>query len=57
MLPEGARNYSGSPNDAVVRQSRMAKPDESAPSGVSEIEPFFTGQTAKDFAFEKPCYQ
>jgi ABC-type branched-subunit amino acid transport system substrate-binding protein len=57
MLPEGSGNYSGSPNDAVVRQSRMAKPDDAAPSGVSEIEPLSTGPTAKDFQFEKPCYQ
>jgi hypothetical protein len=57
MLPEGSGNYSGSPDEVVVRQSRMAKPDEAAPSGVSEIEPFFTGPTAKDYKFEKPCYQ
>ena len=35
----------------------MAKPDEAAPSKVSVVEPFFTGPTAKDFKFEKPCYQ
>jgi len=57
MLPEGSGNYSGSPDEVVVRQSRMAKPDEAAPSGVSEIEPFFTGPTVKDYTFEKPCYQ
>ena len=57
MLPEGAGNYSGSPNDDVFRQSEIYKPDEAAPSGVSELEPFFTGPTAKDYKFEKPCYQ
>ena len=57
MLPEGAGNYSGTPNDNVFRQSEVHKPDEAAPSGVSELEPFFTGPTAKDFVFEKPCYQ
>ena len=57
MLPQGAGNYSGSPNDTVVRQSEVNKPDEAAPSGVSVVEPFFTGPTAKDFKFEKPCYQ
>jgi hypothetical protein len=40
-----------------VRQSRMAKPDSSAPSGVTEIEPFFAGPTAKEYELEKPCYQ
>jgi hypothetical protein len=57
MLPQGAGNYSGSPDDAVFRQSVINKPDEAAPSGVSVVEPFFTGPTAKDFKFEKPCYQ
>jgi len=57
MLPEGAGNYSGTPNDNVFRQSEVHKPDEAAPSGVSELEPFFTGPTAKDFKLEKPCYQ
>jgi ABC-type branched-subunit amino acid transport system substrate-binding protein len=57
MLPKGAGNYSGTPNDNVFRQSEIQKPDEAAPSGVSELEPFFTGPTAKDFKFEKPCYQ
>ena len=57
MLPPGSGNYSGTPNEIVVRQSRMAKPDDAAPSGISEIEPFFTGPTAKDFKLEKPCYQ
>jgi ABC-type branched-subunit amino acid transport system substrate-binding protein len=57
MLPEGSGNYSGSPNDDVVRQSEMHKPDRAAVSGIGELEPFFTGPTAADFTFEKPCYQ
>ena len=57
MLPPGSGNYSGTPNEIVVRQSRMAKPDDAAPSGISVVEPFFTGPTAKDFKLEKPCYQ
>lgn len=57
MLPAGAGNYSGTPNEIVFRQSEVHKPDGAAPSGVSELEPFFTGPTAKDFVFEKPCYQ
>ena len=57
MLPQGAGNYSGSPNDRVFRQSEVNKPDNAAQSGVTEIEPFFTGPTAKDYKFEKPCYQ
>ena len=57
MLPEGAGNYSGTPNENVFRQSEIQKPDEAAPSGIGELEPFFTGPTAKDFKLEKPCYQ
>jgi hypothetical protein len=57
MLPEGSGNYSGSPNEQVVRQSRIAKPDQAAPSRVTDIEPMSTGPTAKDYTFEKPCYQ
>ena len=57
MLPAGAGNYSGTPNDNVFRQSEIHKPDEAAPSGISELEPFFTGPTAKDYKLEKPCYQ
>ncbi len=57
MLPEGAGNYSGTPNEDVFRQSEIHKPDEAATSGVSEVEPFFTGPTAKDYKLEKPCYQ
>ena len=49
--------YSGTPNDKVFRQSEIHKPDEAAPSGISELEPFFTGPTAKDYKLEKPCYQ
>ena len=57
MLPDGAGNYSGTPNENVFRQSEVHKPDAAAPSGVSELEPFFTGPSAKDFVLEKPCYQ
>ncbi len=37
MLPEGAGNYSGTPNENVFRQSEVHKPDEAAPSGVAEL--------------------
>ncbi len=57
MLPSGAGNYAGDPNDAAVRQSQIAKPDAAADSGVTVIKPFFTGPTAKDYKFDKPCYQ
>jgi ABC-type branched-subunit amino acid transport system substrate-binding protein len=57
MLPTGAGNYTGNPNDHVFRQSVIYKPDDSAPTGVTLVEDFFSGPTAKDFKFDKPCYQ
>lgn len=57
MLPEGSGNYSGGPNESVVRQTRIARPDAAAPSRVTDIEPLATGPTAKGYTFEKPCYQ
>jgi len=57
MLPEGAGNYSGQPNDHAFRQTLIYRPDDSAPTGVSKVADFFTGPTAKDYKFEKPCYQ
>lgn len=57
MLPPEAGNYSGKPNDRVFRQSLISKPDETAPSGVSVVQDFFTGPTAKGYSLEKPCYQ
>jgi ABC-type branched-subunit amino acid transport system substrate-binding protein len=57
MLPDGAGNYAGKPNDTVFRQSEIAKPDDAAPTGVTVIEPMFTGPTAKAYDFSKPCYQ
>jgi ABC-type branched-subunit amino acid transport system ATPase component len=37
--------------------TRIAKPDQGAPSRVTDIELLSTGPTAKDYTFEKPCYQ
>jgi len=56
MLPAGAGKYNGNPNDTVVRQSVISKPDESSPTGVVTIQKFFTGSTAKDYSYTKACY-
>lgn len=57
MLPAGAGKYTGKPNDTVVREAVISKPDDASPTGVSTVESFFTGPTAKDFEFTKACYQ
>ncbi|WP_033441635.1 ABC transporter substrate-binding protein [Saccharothrix sp. NRRL B-16314] len=56
MLPEGAGNFAGNPNDSTFRQTLIYKPDEAGQTGLGLVEDFFTGPTAKDFKFEKPCY-
>jgi ABC-type branched-subunit amino acid transport system substrate-binding protein len=57
MLPSDAGKFSGKASERVFRQSQIAKPDDTADSGVTVIKELFTGPTAKDFAFDKPCYQ
>jgi ABC-type branched-subunit amino acid transport system substrate-binding protein len=55
---EGAlppRKYSGDPNSTVVRTSLVAKPDDSAPLGLSVFKEQAVGPTAEKFQFTKPC--
>lgn len=56
MLPQGSGKYSAGPNDGVVRQSTINKVDETAPTGVREVKPFFTGPTAAKYNLSKPCF-
>jgi hypothetical protein len=56
MLPAEAGNYTGEPNDRVFRQSVISKPDPAAPTKVTMVKEFFTGDTAKDFEFTQPCF-
>jgi ABC-type branched-subunit amino acid transport system substrate-binding protein len=58
MLPEGAGNLAGDPNEAAFRQTVFQKPTEGTGSGVELIEDFFQGPTAENFQFgDAPCYQ
>ena len=55
---EGAmppKKYSGDPNQNVVRTSLVAKPDDSAPLGLSVFKEQAAGPTAQQFKFTKPC--
>jgi hypothetical protein len=56
MLPSGAGNFAGDPNTATFRQSVISKPDDTAPAGVSLVQDFFVGPSAKAHNFTKPCY-
>ncbi|MGH3443426.1 MAG: ABC transporter substrate-binding protein, partial [Nitriliruptorales bacterium] len=57
-LPEGAGNYAGDVNAQVVRQSVISKPDPESPTGVTEVQGFFTSDTAESYDFSAgACYQ
>jgi len=57
MLPEGSGNYAGGPNGSMVRVTTISKPDASAPTGVSEVQPLTAGPTASGFqAGPTACY-
>ena len=57
MLPEEAGNYAGSPDAAVFRQSVVSSVDDTQPTGVKVVADFFTGPTAEEMAFDKPCFE
>jgi ABC-type branched-subunit amino acid transport system substrate-binding protein len=52
-LPD--RTYSGEPNESIVREAVILKPDRNAPVGASVQEDFFAGPTAKGYEFTKAC--
>ncbi|MGI5272785.1 ABC transporter substrate-binding protein [Nonomuraea sp. CA-218870] len=56
MLPPEAGNYADDPDTAAFRQTLINKPDDSAPTGVTEVRDFFTGPTAKSYTFDGPCF-
>ncbi len=57
MLPEGAGNYAGEPDDAVVRSSLISQPTtEGEGAGLETIEQFFEGPTVSEYTFEGSCY-
>lgn len=56
MLPEGAGNYAGEPNEAIVRSTLISEVDPEAPTGTNVIQEFFTGPTAEAYEFEGACY-
>jgi ABC-type branched-subunit amino acid transport system substrate-binding protein len=56
MLPAGSGNYAAGPDKGQVRSTVISKPDPSAPTGVSEVQPPTVGPTAQSFALTKPCF-
>jgi ABC-type branched-subunit amino acid transport system substrate-binding protein len=57
MLPQGAGNYAGGPNDGAVRATAIYRADRAAPTGVSQVKDLFTGPTARAYTLDRPCYQ
>jgi ABC-type branched-subunit amino acid transport system substrate-binding protein len=57
MLPEGAGNYAGGPNDGLVRVTAVYKPDKAAPTGVSQVRDLFVGPTAEKYTLDRPCFE
>ncbi|GIF52527.1 ABC-type branched-subunit amino acid transport system substrate-binding protein [Asanoa ferruginea] len=56
MLPTGAGNYAGGPNESTFRQTQISKVDAAAPTGVTRVKELFEGPTAKSFTLDKPCF-
>jgi ABC-type branched-subunit amino acid transport system substrate-binding protein len=52
-LPE--QRYGGDPNETVVRDAIIAKPDPKAPLGASVLKDFFVGPTAEEHDFTEAC--
>jgi ABC-type branched-subunit amino acid transport system substrate-binding protein len=52
-LPE--QRYGGDPNEAVVRDAIIARPDPKAPLGASVLKDFFVGPTAEGHDFTESC--
>jgi ABC-type branched-subunit amino acid transport system substrate-binding protein len=57
MLPSGAGNYAGDPNEAAVRSNLISKVDSAAPTGVSVVKEMFEGPTAKAYTLDRPCFE
>jgi len=57
MLPEGAGNFSGEPNETVFRESVISVPDPASSAGVRVIQDFFVSPTAEEYELNAPCYQ
>lgn len=57
ILPEGAGNYAGDPNEGVVRESLISQPDDASVTGVKVVQELFVGPTAKDYKLDGPCYE
>ena len=57
MLPAGSGNYAGGADGSMVRVNVISKPDPTAPTGVTEVQPMKAGPTASGFkAGSKACY-
>jgi ABC-type branched-subunit amino acid transport system substrate-binding protein len=57
LLPEGAGNYAGGPNEAASRATYISNVDPAASTGIAVAEEAYTGPTAEEYDFTGPCYE
>jgi len=55
MLPSRAGRFVGAPNTVAFRESVLTKVDRGVPGGLSVVQSFTAGPTAKGYAFNRPC--
>lgn len=55
MLPAGSGNYAAGPG-GTVKVSGIAKPDKTAPTGVTVVQDLTVGPTAQGFTLDAPCF-
>ncbi len=56
MLPEGAGNFAGEPDEQVVRSSTLSKPSAESAAGLEMVSDFFEGPTVTEHTFEGSCF-
>jgi ABC-type branched-subunit amino acid transport system substrate-binding protein len=57
VLPPKAGNFAGDANAHAFRETVISQPDESQVSGIRVLEDFYTGQTARSYSLNEPCFK
>lgn len=57
ILPPKAGNFAGDANAHAFRATVISQPDETQVSGIRVLEDFYTGQTARSYALNAPCFK
>jgi len=57
VLPSKAGNFAGDANAHAFRETVIAQPDDTQVSGIRVLEDFYTGQTARSYPLNEPCFK